>query len=204
MIRVMADSDQLDALHINVGIVATYSDLIHDFAAWAGQHPGKSCVLIDRGLGDPTGQARIFDVERWSLTPADVKGRLEAKKAAGLSGLTVYANRSTMPQVDALNPGGGYYRWFATLDGSLAIPGFTPLETPAAVQAIPAAWTGLHVDLSLVFEDSFYPCPGTSNAYANLGLISSHLHQVAQLADAADQLAHAGQQDLAQLFPQGL
>lgn len=158
MIRTAIDSDRLDIIMACNGlapILLTYSDLVPVFEVLQSKLTHSKLVLIDRGLGDPSGQASVADIETGLMKPADFPGWLDKKHAAGIDDLTSYCNRSTLPEVDNAAAGKTFYRWVATLDGTCSISGFPSLRGPAAVQILPAASVGIHADLSLVFEDQW-------------------------------------------------
>ncbi len=175
MTRIMLDSDQVDVLVSHghaLDVAATYSDLLPDVGAVAAlraKFPARvTLVLIDRGLGDPSGQASVLDVERGARIAGQIPGWYDAKEKAGVRFLAVYANRSNLAAVNAALGPRHAYRWVATLDGTCNITGYVPLRTPAAVQILPAARTGLHADLSLVFESSWHPDPGNTKLARDL------------------------------------
>src|SRR5258708_35521836 len=101
MSRLMYDSDVIDALPRDA-MAATYSDLIPSLTALQRlrrEFP-FGVALIDRGLGDPTGEATILDIERGARTPADAPGWYDRKKADHLGDLTVYVNRDNLAAFD--------------------------------------------------------------------------------------------------------
>ena len=161
-IRVMLDTDVLADLDGHFEILATYTDLIPDMAALdalRAKYPGSEVILIDRGLGDPTGQATIADVEPGAMTPDDLPGwvaRKRADKPAGWEFLTAYSDRNDLPAIEAIQHE-GLWHWVATLDGTCFITGWRPLHGPAAVQILGEAAIGIHGDLSLVLEDQWHP-----------------------------------------------
>lgn len=159
MIRTAIDSDDLTVFTYPADFILTYSDLVTDPAAFGAAHPSAQVVYIDRGLGDPGGKASIADVETGALSPADVPGWLDRKAAAGVQYLTVYMNRANRAAVDAAAGNRRPFRWVATLDGTLAIAGLTPLRAPSLVQFAGEQQTGIHADLSLVFNPGWHPSP---------------------------------------------
>src|SRR6266704_4642749 len=159
MIRLMFDSDQVDALPRNA-MAATYSDLVPTMAQLAHlrtQFP-LGLVLIDRGLGDPAGAAEVYDVESHAGAVAGAPEWFDRKTRAGHVGLTIYASRSTMPEVDAaLGASRHAWRWYATLDGAMHVDGHQPGHGPAAVQFATAAMLGFHADCSVVWNPRCHP-----------------------------------------------
>jgi hypothetical protein len=153
--RTMIDSDNLAAFDgIDVDIIATYADLfpaVADLDAFKAAHPGKTVVLIDRGLGDPLDEATIADIEDRALTVAQLPAWVARKKAAGKNNLTGYCDRNDLPAVLAIERH-GLYHWIATGDGTCFIGGFRALRSPAAVQILFSEQTGIDADFSLVCE----------------------------------------------------
>jgi hypothetical protein len=160
MIRLMFDSDVIADLPRNA-LAATYSDLIPDQAALTklkAEFP-LGLVLIDRH-GDPTGAASVLDVETSLHTPADIPGWLDRKKTQGITG-TVYCNRSNLAACDTAAGTRQHYRWIATLDGTMRIPGFPAGKSPAAVQFANEHMLGFHCDASVIWQDQWHPAPVT-------------------------------------------
>lgn len=160
MIRIMFDSTTPDAIPAGAELVATYADGRYAVperevrARWPRAALIRTCVTGDHGVGD------CLDVETGDATPADTPAWIAARHAAGIEFVTIYANRSTMPAVEEAcrKAGvGGWWKWVATLDGSLNVGGFAPFTGPAAVQALGAAAAGVNVDVSFVYEDGWHP-----------------------------------------------
>lgn len=150
-IRWAADSQNLAALEELAGIdfAMTYSDLFAthaSVAAFRARMPGTQVLLGDRGLGDPTGLASWIDVERGARRPADVPGWLKEKRAHAVPGLTIYASLSAMSEVAAHAGETGWWRWYASWDAGLAVPGH-PL---AMLQFASDVMLGSDVDLSII------------------------------------------------------
>lgn len=159
MIRLAFDSDDLAALPNSAPFLFTYSDIVPDIAPLQAQHPHSTIVLIDRGLGDPGLRATLADVETGALRPADIPRWFDERHAIGRQFLTIYCNRDTLPAVyAALGPRPAFH-WVATLDGTVHVDGFTPLQGPALVQILGAGQLGIHADLSLVLRDDWHPAP---------------------------------------------
>ena len=178
MIRVMLDSDVLADLDGHAELLATYSDLIHnaaDLEALKARHPDSEIVLIDRGTGDPTGEATVIDIETGAFGVDHVPGWVREKKIAGKKYLTGYCDRDNLPGVQAIE-GQGIWHWVATDDGTCHIQGFRPLHGPAVVQILGEGALGVHADLSLVFEDGWHP--STAAAAAASG--PAGLHEFSQ------------------------
>jgi hypothetical protein len=159
MIRLAIDSDNLADLTADVDFIITYSDLVHDAAAFEAEHPGRQCVYIDRGNGDPGDKATIIDVETGAYNPSHLSGWYDAKAAAKLAYLTYYCNRATLPAIQAVIGGRHMWRWIAVLDGTIAIAGFVPWQSPDLIQLLGAPQLGVHADLSLVLSPSWHPAP---------------------------------------------
>jgi hypothetical protein len=162
MIRFGCDSEDLSAL-LPMDFVRTYSDLVPSAGALAeleARFPGSQVMLGDRGLGDPTGRACWFDVERFALTPADMPGKLIAKAAQGITEIDIYGTVATLDEVVGRIGGHGWWRWYAYWGGGLHVPGH-PL---AQVQFASAGMLGGGVDLTAVHND--YYRPRAAEAYA--------------------------------------
>jgi hypothetical protein len=155
MIRVMFDSDNPAAFPPGASMVATYADLAtptlrdrlhaaHDTVIWINRH------------GDPMHLATVIDVERGLHSPDEAPGWYDRRHRAGARNLAVYCNRSMLPAVNAAMGDRHFFRWVATLDGTLHINGFAPFSGPAAVQFADESHAGIHVDVSLVFADSWH------------------------------------------------
>jgi hypothetical protein len=156
MARVMFDSTTPHAIPANAEMVAGYVDGAYrwtdaDWARFPHAQQVRITVTADHSRGN------CLDVESGDATPSQAPGWIRARHAAGVNYVTIYCNRSTLAAVDKACQGLSYYRWIATLDGTLHIPGFTPLETPAAVQFANSRMAGANVDVSLVWEDKWHP-----------------------------------------------
>lgn len=156
-IRFMLDSDQITDLTDHADIIGTYSDLVTDLPALRRRFPASEIVLFDRGLGDPTGEASIFDIERGALTIEAAVRRYDEQKIRGIKYLTVYANRGNLDTVDAAFGIRKPWRMVATLDGTAHIAGLRALHSPAVIQCLSADELGMHGDGSLVFDDLWHP-----------------------------------------------
>lgn len=168
-IRFMLDSDVLDDLTDHADILGTYSDLITDLPTLRRRFPQSEIVLFDRGLGDPTGEASIFDIERGALTIDAAVQRYDQQRARGIKYLTVYVNRSNMDAVDAAFGNRVPWRMVATDDGTAHIAGLRALHAPAVIQCLSAAELGMHGDGSLVFADGWHRQPNPPNMTALRG-----------------------------------
>lgn len=190
MARLMFDSDSLSVLlGLHADLCATYADLLD--AAKLAQletHYG-AVVIIDRGLGDPLGKASAIDVESGAVSPAQAKAKLEDMHARDIPWPTVYANRSTMPEVDAACQGIPYWRWYATLDGTMRIA-----EHPySTVQFAGAGSTGIHADVSVVWDDQWHRAPALNGEIRHLAQLA---HGEVLTAGNAIGVAMAKLQDL--------
>jgi hypothetical protein len=151
--RLMYDSDSIAALRQlradGAGLVATYADLV---TPQVEQEFGTSLAVIDRGMGDPLRLARIGDFETGALNPSNAAAWWD--EHTGRGELTVYANRATMPTVlSVLGHGRAAWRWWATLDGTMRIPG----NPNAMVQFAGAAATGVHADCTVIYHPGWKP-----------------------------------------------
>ena len=159
MIRTAFDSDVIGAVPQSADFVFLYSDAVPDLAAAQAEFPRSTVLLIDRGLGDPGLRATLADVERFALTVADIPRWYDERHAAGRQYLTIYNSRDLLPAViQALN-GRPASHWVATLDGTVHIDGWPPLQGPALVQCLGEAQLGIHADFSLVLRDDWHPVP---------------------------------------------
>lgn len=156
-VRFMLDTDQISDLTPHAELLATYADLVTDLKVLQARFPNSRIILIDRGLGDPTGLASVFDVEPGALTADQAAEGYDRQHAKDVEYLTVYCSRDELPAVDLAMGARNFYRWIATLDGTATITGFTPMQAPAAVQCFSAAMLGVHADGSLVFQDQWNP-----------------------------------------------
>lgn len=190
MTRIAFDSDNPAALPAGAQIVLTYSDLIKDEPAYgllSRAHEGRPVVLIDRGLGDPTGLASVIDVETGAHKIGDIPGWLDAKAKADVAYRTVYVDRSNyLAAKAAIASRTGYYWWIATLDGTAHVDTFRPGEGPALVQCLSAEMLGFGCDASVVWDDAWQPAPAKGRA----GQLLEELHK-------AEADIHNGLTDLA-------
>jgi hypothetical protein len=132
--------------------IATYADLVNPamFAAAAGR-----MKVIHRGLGDPHGLATIADIEPGCLSPDAGTTLIRQWHAEGRHQPTAYHDRNDWAEVDAKLQGVPYSTWVATLDGTCSPNG----KRPDAVQILNADKVGLHVDLSVIWNDAWFPLP---------------------------------------------
>ena len=156
MIRVMLDSDNPGVFPAGAPMVATYADLATPALRDRLRAAHDTVIWIDRGNGDPLHLATIIDVEAGLHAPGDAPGWYDRQRQAGARNLTVYCTRNGLPAVNAAMGDRSFFRWVATLDGTLHIDGFSPLCGPAAVQFADAGHAGMHVDVSLVYNDSWH------------------------------------------------
>lgn len=159
MYRLACDSDNLAAL-VPTPVILTYADMFATHAeldALRDRFPGSMVKLIDRGLGDPAGIASavsISDTEAGARTVADSVLLIRQWIAVGRSFPTAYANRSTMPLIiNALAGVKGWWKWWATLDGTMRIPG----HESDMVQFAGSNLTGGHYDLTVIYNDAWHP-----------------------------------------------
>lgn len=160
MIRVMFDSTNISDIPPYVDspytLIATYCNGIGyvSLKDVAARFP-KSRLPRINVTGDPSQGGDVLDVENGDATVADIDPWVTARQTAGAGNLAVYCNRSNLSAVLASRT--RFYVWVATLDGTLHIAGYTPLQGPAAIQFAPAPAIGLNVDASLVFNDNWHP-----------------------------------------------
>jgi hypothetical protein len=159
MIRVMLDTDHPYSLTVTADILATYADLADAAQLAALRKTHRQVLLIDRGLGDLTGQATIIDIETGAERIAQAPGWYDTQHARGLSWLTAYCSRDSVAAVNAAMGKRVFFHWVARLDGIATVPGFKPATSPAAVQVMGAQALGFDADLSLVLGDEWNPPP---------------------------------------------
>lgn len=190
-VRFMIDTDDLSLLTGHVELLATYGDLVTDLAQLQHEFPNSTIILINRGLGDPTGKTSVADIEPGAMTIAQALAWYDEQRSKGIEFLTTYHDRNDAPAVASAFAGRPHFNWDATLDGTAHIAGYHPLEGPAAVQCLSATMLGYHADGSLVFRDDWHPTrqsvnTGTLKTDVNAALsraseLTSDLHRMAAL-----------------------
>lgn len=159
MIRTAFDSDVEAAIPTSADFVFLYTDATPDLPAAQARFPRSTVLLIDRGLGDPGMRATLADVETGALRPDQLAGWYDERHAAGRQYLTVYCSRNTLPAVNVNLAGRAAAHWVATLDGTVHVDGWAPLQGPALVQILGETQLGIHADFSLVLHDDWHPVP---------------------------------------------
>lgn len=190
-IRFMLDSDNLADLTDHAELLATYADLVTDLPALEKQHPSSVVILIDRGLGDPTGLSTVADVERGAMTVDQAAAWYDRQHAKQLRDLTVYCSRDSLAAVDTAMGARVFYRWIATLDGTVHIDGFKPLQAPAAVQCLSETMLGVHGDGSLVLQDHWHRTVDIANAAALRTTLTAAANDLGQVMADIRHLAAA-------------
>lgn len=190
-IRVMLDTNDLAALDPACELLATYSDLVPNPAELEAKFPNSRIILIDRGLGDPSGKASVADIETGALTIADVPGWLDRKEQEGIEFRTIYESRNEFDAIAAAAGHRHFWHWVATLDGTAFVSRFKAMHGPAAIQILPSSKLGVQADLSLVFEDGWNPTRPSLNraalrrdvnaALTSMASAASDMHRVAAL-----------------------
>lgn len=188
IIRTALDSDQLDVFGHPVDFVFTYSDLVHDAATFEAQHKGKQVVYIDRKLGDPGDKASIIDVEFGAYQPHEVPEWYDRKAAAKVPYLTHYSDRNDLPAIHAAIGSRHMWRWVATLDGTIGIAGFVPLQGPDIVQIANQNMLGFHADFNLVLSPSWHPAPLSEHMAAAINAVTVIGHDLASAQQALNAL----------------
>lgn len=155
--RLALDTDTPLDLEPLGDMLLTYADLMTAAALHKLQARWPEVGLIDRGLGDPLDRASIIDVEIHAEGVAAVPRFLDRVQARDSQPGTTYCDRSQLAAVDAAAGGRRHWRWVATLDGTLVIPGLPPLRRPAAVQCFNSAMLGVHADGSVVLAAAWHP-----------------------------------------------
>jgi len=185
--RIGYDSDVIAAIPAGAAVAWVYADQVHDNAALiALQGRWPAVVLIDRGLGDPLGQASEIDIERGTFSPAAAPGWYDQQAAKGIRYLTVYSNRSTLAAVNAAMGSRPFYRHIATLDGTLLVPEYPEAIVQflgASTAGIPG--TGGHCDASIIRNHHWHPAPVLSAG----AWVSPAAASASSLATAAADLA---------------
>lgn len=182
--RLMADSTvvsdmpewvSIKAFYINGRFKATEQQI----AAW---HGAKVKINV---TGDPRDGGDMLDVETGDATPDHIPGWFDARLSAGARFLGVYCNRDKFDACTAAIAHRGAHRWLATLDGTLL---HTYHGVPVdACQFMGEAQLGLHIDLSVVFNDAWHPGFETEVPNAEL----AHLLHLSTLAQNAVGRVHA-------------
>lgn len=165
-IRLAVDSDDLSAL-IPAPIIQTYSDLIPDFAALSvlrDRFKGSQVILIDRGLGDPTNTATTADFERGALTIAQARTLLTTWHEQRRPYITAYCDYDNLPALRDATDGLQRWQWTAYW-GHLQVPG----EPTQMIQFASSGFLDAHVDLSLVYDDAWWPDPVKSTTLPAIG-----------------------------------
>lgn len=187
----MLDTDVLNDLTPHAELLATYADLVTDLPALQKQFPNSVIILIDRGLGDHTGLSSVADVENGAMTAADAAAWYDRQHAKGVKDLTIYCSRDELAAVDTAMGARVFYRWIATLDGTVHIDNFKPLEAPAAVQCLSASMLGIHADGSLVLQDQWHRTIDTANGAKAAAILHSAINLVGAVQADMRELAAA-------------
>lgn len=188
--RIMFDSVDPSAIPADAELVAGYVDgpkSVWPTNAWT-MFPKAQLVRINV-TGDPVNGGDVLDVETGDATPDHAPAWFDAR-GGDAAGLTIYCNRDTLPAVEQAMGKRRYFRWIATLDGTFVIPGYKPLEGPAAIQFAGAAQLGgRNVDMSLVMRDYFHPAPAAAAAPAGRTVADLRAKAEGQIADAGQLLS---------------
>src|SRR5579863_1203531 len=130
--------------------VATYADLLTPeiVAQFAGR-----LVVIDRGHGDPMNLAHVADIESGAFSVESGAAKIKEWNAEGRGHVGAYVDRSDWSAVLSACLPVKPYTWIATLDGTLDPNG----EYPSAVQFDGETAIGLHVDVSIVYDENWVP-----------------------------------------------
>lgn len=148
MTRLMYDSVDPTAIPADAQMVAGYVD---GFYRWtdAGWNRFPNAIKIRIAVSAWTNDGDVLDVETGDATPAQARGWIRNRQAAGIFKPTVYCNRSTRPAVEAACSGLNFDLWIATLDGTQDIPG------TVAVQYAGSSITTQNYDVSVVTDESW-------------------------------------------------
>lgn len=159
--------------------VATYADLMTPqlVTEFAGR-----LVVIDRGRGDPMGLATVADCESALLSVAQTVAKVHQWTQEGRPYITVYHDRALWAELDAALGTVRPWNWVATLDGTFNPEG----RYPAAVQIVDETKVGLHVDVSVVWNEAWHPVQAAITAAQVLAL----KQLAAQVAPEFAQIIH--------------
>lgn len=190
--RIMYDSDQPAAIPASAPIAATYSDLVPDLAALTAlrnRWTGRPLILIDRGMGDPTGQSSAIDVETGAYSPAGIPAWWDHQNAAGIPWLTIYCTRDGMAAAHAAAGDRLAWLWVATLDGTchVTVPAGARL---AGIQVLGAAQLGRHADLSIITDAAWQPAAAVDRLRAELADVHNIVGQLNRTAEQLDTIYH--------------
>lgn len=161
--------------------VATYADLLTPAIV---ARFGVRLVVIDRGHGDPMNLAHVVDIESGADTVASGAEKIKQWNSEGRGHLAVYVNRSTLAAVLSACLPVRPYQWLATLDGTLDPNG----GWPTAVQFAGEAAIGKHVDVSIVYDETWVPVPQPANP-TTVHNLQSDAHALVSLAQSVATLA---------------
>lgn len=153
MARLLFDSVTPAAIPPGAQMVGGYVNGAYTWSSadW-NRFPGAEQVRINV-TGDPS-LGNALDVETGDATPGQAPRWYDARHAAGIRNLAVYCNRATLPAVNAAMGARPFYRWIATLDGTMR-----PGGNADAVQFAGAAAAGIAADISVVWTGSWHGPP---------------------------------------------
>jgi hypothetical protein len=187
MAGLMFDSDDPAVLSNPLfagSLVATYADLMTP--AIVSEFVGR-LVVIDRGHGDPMSLAHVVDIESGAVSVAAGAAKIKQWNAEGRGHIAAYVDRADWDAVLSACLPVKPYMWIATLDGTLNPSG----KWPTAVQFGSASTIGIHVDVSIVYDETWVPiaAPASSTAVRNAQGLSTQLTSLAaSLASAVKAL----------------
>jgi hypothetical protein len=145
----MYDSITAADIPANAEMVAGYVDGLYRWSDsdWA-RFP--RAVKIRIAVFASTNDGHVLDVEPGNATPAQARGWILMRQAAGLTRPTIYCSRSDRAAVESACAGLAYDLWIAAYD--LIIPTLLP-GTVATQYVDPTYGSGGHYDKSLVRDD---------------------------------------------------
>ena len=189
--RVMFDSTNPSAIPADAEIVGGYID------GPQSQWPAEAWTMFPRAAlvrinvtGDPSHGGDELDVERFDATPDHAPAWFDERTRAGhVGGLSIYCSRDALPEVEAKMGKRSYFRRVATLDGTLHIDGYKPMEGPAAIQFASAAMLGINADMSLVMSDYYHPSPARLAVPAGRTIADLRAKAEGDIADAGQLLS---------------
>lgn len=152
--------------------VATYADLMTP--AIVSEFGGR-LVVIDRGHGDPMNLAHVVDIESGADSIAAGAATIKRWNSEGRGHVAAYCDRADWDAVLSACLPVKPYMWIATLDGTLDPDG----KWPSAVQFDGDTTIGIHVDVSVVYDESWVPLPRPADPSIVRGLQSDARELVA-------------------------
>lgn len=159
--------------------VATYADLL---TTQILAQFGARLVVIDRGHGDPMNRAHVVDCESGAVSVAEAGDKVRQWNSEGRGHVAVYCDRADWDAVLSACLPVKPYMWIATLDGTLDPDG----KWPSAVQFDGETTIGIHVDVSVVYDETWVPIVSSANAQ-QVAAVRGDVAQLLTLAESVSQ-----------------